>query len=190
MKHFEKVYWTAVKTHGIITTSEATALGVSPSELNRYCKDGRLSKKGRSVYALTHFMPTPLTRYAEAVALVGKSAYLYGDSVLALHGLLDANPSVLCVASKARVRRSLPEWICVRRTPYTDVCVEYEGVPCQLVANAIAACEGDYPAETLGALVDVAMREELVTEAQRRSLLEGLGLCAAALERQTGVGNV
>lgn len=190
MKHFERVYWAAAKSHGIIAASEAAELGVTPSELNRFCKDGRLERRWRGVYLLTHYVPTPATRYAEAVALVGKGAYLYGSAVLGLHGLLHVAPSTLQVATSARIRRSLPEWVLISKTPPTGACVEYDGIPCQPVADAIVACASELTADEVRVAVDEARRRRLVSDAQRGAILQGLGICTSEIRTEEGDSDV
>lgn len=176
MKHFERVYSAAVQTHGVITSSRATSLGVSPSELNRFCKDGRLSRSGHGVYRLTHYVPTARTRYVEAVAIVGKGAYLCGGTALALYGLADPEPGTLCVASKARVRKALPDWLRLRKARASDVCVEYDGVPVQTVCDAVLSCACDLSASEMLGVVEEAGKRKLISDSQRRELLEQLGI--------------
>ena len=44
------------------------------------------------MYKLVRYVPTEYDRYAEAVALVGDGSFLFGEAVLAMHGLALANP--------------------------------------------------------------------------------------------------
>lgn len=186
MKHFEIVYQAAVKEHGVITWSKAASLGVSSSELNRFCADGRLERRGRGVYRITHYAPTPLTRYTETLALVGKDAHLYGSAVLSLNRLVDIESNAVSVASNARVRKRLPEWVHLKKSKREDVCIEYDGIPCQPVADAIIACASELPITVLQNATEVAHQRRLVSGSQRRSILQALGITTAGL---SGEGN-
>ena len=96
MKHWDEIYDVAAGNYGIITTRQAKALCVNADvELPRWMKNGRLISVGRGVYKLVHHTPTPYDQYAEAVALVGDDAFLYGESVLAINDLALVNPPVV-----------------------------------------------------------------------------------------------
>lgn len=87
MAHFDDIYELAADNYGLITSAEAKNLGVAKSELNRWVGMGRLLKRGQGVYKLVRYAPTEYDRYAEAVALVGDGSFLFGEAVLAMHGL-------------------------------------------------------------------------------------------------------
>lgn len=109
MAHFDDIYELAADNYGLITSAEAKNLGVAKSELNRWVGMGRLLKRGQGVYKLVRYVPTEYDRYAEAVALVGDGSFLFGEAVLAMHGLALANPRHISVGTTKRVRRELPE---------------------------------------------------------------------------------
>ena len=48
MTHFDGIYDIAAEGHGIVTAAQAQEAGVAPSELNRWCADGRLLRRGRA----------------------------------------------------------------------------------------------------------------------------------------------
>ena len=83
MTQFDKIYEVAADNYGLVTYAEACEEGVTGAELHRYVKDGRLKRIGLGLYKLTRYIPTINDPYAEAVALVGTGAYLYGESVIA-----------------------------------------------------------------------------------------------------------
>ena len=96
MAHFDDIYDIAADGYGIITAAQAREVSAAPSELNRWCADGRLLRRGHGVYKLARWVPTPYDAYAEAVALVGGGAYLHGESVLAspcMPAALQAHPN-------------------------------------------------------------------------------------------------
>ena len=139
MAHFDEIYEIAVDNYGLITYAQAREAGLVGAELNRYVADGRLDKRGYGVYKLTRYVPTDYDRFAEAVALVGEGAYLYGDAVLAMHDLALVNPKSITVALPRRSRRKLPDWIRIVVPKINETPNRYEGIPSQSVADALRA---------------------------------------------------
>ena len=138
MSHFDDIYEIAVDRYGLVTYAEAKAIGVTGAELARWEAAGRLEKCGHGVYKLARYVPTPLDRYAEALALVGRGSAIWGESVLAMRGMAYANPPVVYVAVDRRVRRRLPPWI---ELVYESInCDEFEGIACQALRDAIISC--------------------------------------------------
>ena len=163
MAHFDDIYELAADNYGLITSAEAKNLGVAKSELNRWVGMGRLLKRGHGVYKLVRYVPTEYDRYAEAVALVGDGSFLFGEAVLAMHGLALANPRRISVGTTKRVRRELPEWV----QPVTvsgKTVTSYEGIPSQSLAEAILECRGMVMGERLKSAVEDARREGLITK--------------------------
>lgn len=163
MTHFDDIYELAADNYGLITSAEAKNLGVAKSELNRWVGMGRLLKRGQGVYKLVRYVPTEYDRYAEAVALVGDGSFLFGEAVLAMHGLALANPRRISVGTTKRVRRELPEWV----QPVTmsgKTVTSYEGIPSQSLAEAILECRGMVMGERLKSAVEDARREGLITK--------------------------
>lgn len=163
MTHFDDIYELATDNYGLITSAEAKGLGVAKSELNRWVGAGRLFKRGQGVYKLVRYVPTEYDRYAEAVALVGDGSFLFGEAVLAMHGLALVNPKRISVGTTKRVRRELPEWV----QPVTvsgKTVASYEGIPSQSLAEAILECRGMVMGERLQSAVEDARREGLITK--------------------------
>jgi len=75
----------------------------------------------------------------EAVLWVGEDAVLSHDAVLSLHGLANANPSLIRVSTPRRVRRSDPPVAVeiIRRTVPDGDLTRYEGIPSTTVARAL-----------------------------------------------------
>lgn len=115
------------------------------------------------MYKLVRYVPTEYDRYAEAVALVGDGSFLFGEAVLAMHGLALVNPRRISVGTTKRVRRGLPEWI----QPVTvsgKTVTSHEGIPSQSLAEAILECRGIVMGERLKSAVETARREGLITK--------------------------
>ena len=162
MSNFDRVYEVGADRYGIVTAEAAAELGIHRKQLLAWEKIGRLERCGRGVYRLEHHVPTPYDHYAEAVALVGRDAIVYGDAVLSMHGLALVDPPRVSVAVGRRVRRTLPEWIRLVDKPAGTKEELFEGIPCQTVADAIRACRGKVMAERLAEAVEEAARRGLI----------------------------
>lgn len=57
MAHFDDIYDIAADGYGIITAPQAREAGAAPGELNRWCTDGRLLRRGHGVYKLARWVP-------------------------------------------------------------------------------------------------------------------------------------
>jgi len=170
MTHWDSIYETAIDNYGLITTAQAAEQGVNPAELLRWVKMGRLTKRGHGVFRLTRYLPTDYDYYAEALALVGDGAAIFGESVLAMQNLAFVNPPKIAVATSARIRKKLPDWI--RLVPHVDVANPscYQGISCQSTADAILQCRATVPVERLEAAVIDARRQGLITGKEERLL--------------------
>ena len=162
MKLYDNINATALSNYGLITSSQATELGVRLKDLLEWVKNGRLEKCWRGVYRLVHYLPTEYDRYAEALATVGGDSMIWGESVLAMHNLAMVNPDKIEVATTRRVRRELPGWIGLvklQKEPPHDV---FNGIRCQPLADAFRHCKGKVMSQRLA---------EAVREAEQRHLL-------------------
>jgi predicted transcriptional regulator of viral defense system len=74
MTKFDDIYEVAADNHGLVTSSEARAIGVSNNELVQYARRGSLVRVGQGVYRLARHVPTEADPYALAIALVGEGA--------------------------------------------------------------------------------------------------------------------
>lgn len=175
MTKFDDIYEIAADNYGLVTSAEAADAGVTRAELSRYARDGRLERRGRGVYRLVRWVPTPYDRFAEAVAHVGDGAVLYGEGVLAMLELAFANPRAISVATPKRVRKGLPAWVEVVHKDDIGRQAAYMGIPCQHVADAILACRGRIMDERLIQAAADARREGWIDKAEERRLRKELG---------------
>lgn len=170
MTHYEDIYEIAADQYGLITAAETRALGIVDAELSRFVKQGKLHRVGHGVYRINHYIPTRYDRYADAVELVGEGTVVYGESVLAMHGLALVNPRKVTVATAKRVRRILPSFVRVVKTADIGTIVCYENIPCQSIADAIRVCRGSVMDERLLDAVRDARKAGLVTVEEARAL--------------------
>ena len=109
MTYYDRIFEEAIGNYGLITSSQAKAIGIPSVELVKLAQRGRLTRLGYGVYKLAQYLPAPDGRdaYADSLALVDKDAYLYGQSVLTLHHLCPTNPARVYVATPRRIRKKL-----------------------------------------------------------------------------------
>lgn len=149
MTYYDDIFEVASDNFGLITTARAREMGIGKQELSKLAARGKLERIGYGVYRIRHHVPEPLDAYADAVALVGPGSYVFGESVLAMHGLASVNPDVITVGTSNRVRKTLPEYIEVVRRPEGDRVEVRDGIPAMAVADAIRLCRGRVMPERL-----------------------------------------
>lgn len=171
MSYYDDIYEAAVDRHYLFTTADARTLGIPGIELVKLARRGRLESLGNGVYRLARYVPMDSDPYAVAVARAGAGAFLWGESVVALLGLAPTNPDRIFVATKRRVRRSLPEGIVLVRAPYNETPTVYEGVASQLVSHAISACRSTIMPGRLRQAIERARAEGYITSDELDNLM-------------------
>ena len=170
--NYDIIYEHAADNYGLITSSEAKTLGIPNVELVKLAHRGRLRRLGQGVYRLARYIPTTYDEYAVAVVMVGNGAIVYGESVLAMHGLALVNPACIYVATQGRIRKSLPEQIKVIKLDKILNDVEYEGIPSQSVLDALLVCKGTVMTERLIEAIGDAERQGLITSTEASTARE------------------
>ncbi|MDR2571689.1 MAG: type IV toxin-antitoxin system AbiEi family antitoxin domain-containing protein [Oscillospiraceae bacterium] len=168
MTNYDKIYEYTADNYGLITSSEAKTLGIPNVELVKLAHRGRLRRLGYGVYRIEHYVPTVNDKFAEAVTLIGNEAAIYGESVLAMHGLALVNPSAIYVAVRNRLRKTIPPFIKVIHPEKTFNVVEYEGIPSQSVFEAIITCKNIVMTDRLADAIDEAKRQGLISSAESK----------------------
>ena len=171
MNLFDRVYRLATENHGVVTTAAAVKLGVKRKDLSRWVKMGRLVRYGRGVYRTTQYPPSIEDPYAIAVAEAGDSAYLCGESVLALLSLAPTNPRYINIAVQGRVRRRLDKSYRIHHGQAGYVPMIHEGIPIQKPLDAIRSCIGKLMSERLEAAARTAYEHGYLYEDDRDSLM-------------------
>ena len=170
------IYEIAADNFGLITSSEAREAGITNNELVQYAKRGRIERVGQGVYRLVKRIPEQNDPYALAIALVGADAYLYGEAVLGMLELCPTNPAYLYVATPRRVRRNLPDYIRLVRTPGKTAGTVYDGIPCQRVADAICSARKSVMGGRLEEAAKKAMHEGYLLTDDAELIARELGL--------------
>ena len=78
MSYYDIIYEHAADNYGLITSAQAKELKIPSIELVKLSHRGRLQRLWQGVYRISHYIPVPLDKYAEAVAIVGEGAFIYG----------------------------------------------------------------------------------------------------------------
>ena len=165
MTSYERLWDFAEDHYGIVTTSQAVAMGIDKHQLPAMAKRGTLIKKGHGVYLAKHHIPKENDVFAHSVALAGDTAYLRGASVVALLKLAPTNPGIVYLGATARVRRRLPSNLRLVDMRPCD-CVLYEGIRSQPLSDALmtARNEGSIEADRIANAALKAHAEGLLTE--------------------------
>lgn len=136
MTAYEKIWDVAEDNHGVITSAQASKLGVGPKSMVSMAMNGRLERIGHGVYRLEKHVPGPFDEYAAAVALAGESAFVRGASALMMRGLIPFDPAKMYLGVTGRFRRNLPGGYDVKvvKNPQLEM---IEGIRVECVRAAI-----------------------------------------------------
>jgi len=185
MSYYDDIYEYAADNYGLITSADARRIGIPNVELVKLAHRGRLLRIGQGVYRAKHYIPTPLDKYAEAVALAGKDTYIFGESVLAMHNLAFVNPAAITVATMARKRRKLPHGIVIITRQNMEQIIHYEGIPSQSVFDAIITCRTSVMSDRLKEAVGEAFRKGLISEEEAINTRKEINDGSKNTEQQT-----
>lgn len=164
----------ALDHYGYVTTRDAADAGVPAVELPKLAARGGLENVAYGLYRVPDIPPTRYDQFAEALLRAGESAFLHGESVLALFELADVNPRTIKVAVRRRARPKLPPWIQLTQVKAEVVTALYEGLESQTVADAIIDCHGRIEAGRLMDAAKEARRQGLLTTTEWQRVRKGL----------------
>lgn len=159
-----------VDDFGLITSAEARELGIPNTELVQQERRGKLVRVARGVYRMPVWPYQEAAPYAIAVRAAGEGAYLCGESVVALLGLVPTDPTRIWVASPERVRRDIGDGVTLLGMRRYEPTTFYEGVPCQTAANAIREAAPRLGMERVRDAAEIALREGYITGFERDEL--------------------
>lgn len=185
MKKWEAIQSEALGANGVVTLARARNLGVSPTEIYRWCNGGRLIKVGRAVFRLTAYPSRgDVSDLTALVAQFGDGAFLYGESALALYGLCPTRPYVAAIASPRRIRmKTAPAGVSLIKTPRGCRFTYHEGVACQKPQDAIRACIGVLETGRLADAIETAVAKGLFAETEAGALRKEIEDGKAAAQR-------
>lgn len=177
----------AEQNDGLVTATQARALGIRDSVLARLTQRGKLERVARGVYRIPYFPADRLSQYREAVLWARAShgpqqVALSHETALGVYGISDVNPSRvhLTAPKDARLRRRRPKWIVIHWDDLQrkDVAT-HEGLPVTTVSKSVLDV-----VNTTGRLglarqaVKDARREGYVSVAEEKRLTRQLNLHA------------
>ena len=93
MQVWDRLVERAAEQHGYVTTRDARALGIDPTQLRLMAARGRLERAGRGVYRVPILPRGAHDDLAAAVAWTLGRGVVSHESALVLHELSDVNPS-------------------------------------------------------------------------------------------------
>ncbi|MGL5865346.1 MAG: type IV toxin-antitoxin system AbiEi family antitoxin domain-containing protein [Dermatophilaceae bacterium] len=157
--------------YGLVSTSDAAGDGIPPVELRKLAARGALERVGHGLYRDPTVPASHLDQYAMAVRLVGRGAYLMGESVLDRYDLALVNPARITVGTPHRTWRALPTWVlAVRRTLPAEALHVEDGIAQTTVAQAIVDCMDTVMSDRLRDAINTAGRRSLLTAREQGAL--------------------
>lgn len=175
MSHFENIYDIAIEHNGIVTSAQAKEAGVERSEMARWCRTGRLERIGHGAYLVSCHEFSEADSYAQAVAICGPRAHLYGESVIALLDLAPTDPSRIYVAVPKRLARVLPPNVRTVTLRAGETPTVYEGIRSQSVFDALMVCVHTMLPERVVAAAEEARRQGFISRDERDMVKRGAG---------------
>jgi len=152
----------AGRQEGLVTRQQLEAYGLSPGQLKRWVRDGRLHPVFRTVYVLGHPTLGPRARMRAAV-LACPGAVISHRSAAALLGLRKVAPAVVDLIPVEQRGRQI-DGIKAHRVPFPrpgEVRLVY-GIPCTTVARTIVDLAGTYGIDKLRETVEMAATENVL----------------------------
>jgi hypothetical protein len=104
----------AVNTHGVVTTTEAVAIGIPAVELRKLVARNAILRIGTNVYKSPFHPESIEARHYAAIQLIAADAFLIGESVLWHFGLTEPEPNEITLGTRTRVRKRYPSDINVQ----------------------------------------------------------------------------
>ncbi len=177
---YDTVHELATEQHGLLTATQATALGVAPKTLVAMAARGRLERVSYGVYRDRRVPEDRWTPYmAAALWPYGTVGLLTAETVLALLDLSDVNPAVINItvpaAYRARRRPPPPGVLAHHADVSAAERTAIEGVPATTVERAIRDCAKAHlgPALLRQAIND-ARKSGWLTAEEERDLIRDL----------------
>lgn len=143
MQLWDRLVERAAERHGYVTTRDARALDIDPTQLRLMAARGRLERAGRGVYRVPVLPRGAHDDLAAAVAWTLGRGVVSHESALVLHELSDVNPSRihLTVPRNNHPRAAGGALYRMHRRELDDADVaQVDGLPVTTVARTIQDC--------------------------------------------------
>jgi hypothetical protein len=174
----EKIARIAGRSHGVVTRSQLTRLGISPEEIKQRVRRGTLLREYRGVYRVGHRAPSVEARYMAAVLACGDGA-LSGPAAAYLLGLLKGRPPAPEVTAPTlrRVRGLKTRW---SAGIGPDDATIWRGIPVTTVPRTLVDLASWLLADDLARACHEAGVKHGTTPAQVEAVLERRPTCTGA----------
>ena len=167
MPTWDRLFEAAVGQEGHFTTKQAAEAGYSPQLLQKYLKNGRVTRVRRGVYRIVHF---PAGEHEDLTAVwlwSGKAGVFSHETALMLHELSDALPrkvNLTLPADWGKRRLRVPKGVIVHHADVPKAeRVEIGPVPVTNVRRTLLDC--------VDAHVSLELVDAAVHQAQQRKLI-------------------
>ena len=145
-----KIYDFCKDNNGLLSTRDASKIGVPAVELRKLAQRGALERVGHGTYRISHYPQDENMKILEALKLAGPESYVVGESVLALLDLGTFNPRKLHIATPVRVRKQLPNFVTLHSSASSNVNTEvHKQIRCQKVSDAFGELVGTAQSDRL-----------------------------------------
>jgi Transcriptional regulator, AbiEi antitoxin/REase_MTES_1575 len=162
----------AERQHGVVTTTQLHALGISRTEIGYRVQSGRLHPLHRGVYAVGHRHLSDEGSFVAAVLAVGPDAALSHAAAAALWGLRPVIGRPIDVTVPRRVRQRRGIWVHhVRALPPTDI-THRSGIPTTTPARTLLDLADLLPHRALERAVHEAEVQRIVDHPLLRAQIE------------------
>jgi predicted transcriptional regulator of viral defense system len=165
---WDKLFEAAVAQEGYFTTKEAAEAGYSPQLLQKYLKNGRITRVLRGIYRIVHY---PAGEHEDLVSLwlwSDKAGVFSHETALMLHDLSDVLPSKIHMtlpADWAKRRLRVPKGVVIHHRDVEEKdCTELGPVPLTTVPRTLFDCADTHVSLEF---IDAALRQ-----ARTRRLIE------------------
>jgi hypothetical protein len=152
----------ASRQHGIVTSRQLRALGITERAIEYRLRVGRLHRIHRGVYGVGHRNPSELTLFIAAVAAIGPHAVLSHRAAGALWGLTRRGPAIDVATQRSVKRRNGIRLHVPRELPPEDV-TRHHGIPVTTPARTLADLARVLPTRQLERAIHEAEVQRLVT---------------------------
>jgi hypothetical protein len=170
----ERIIAIANRQRGRISRDQMLAAGIKQSAIDRRARTGHLLRKHKSVYAVGHAAPAPLTAETEALLACGQHAVLSHQTAARLLKLTSDGDQRVHVTIRGR-HGAKPSGACVHRTARLNRSEvrTVEGLPVTSPLRTLLDLAAVVDINTLERAIEQALHEKLVCVRQLRQAIAG-----------------
>ncbi len=153
----------AERQHGVLSSAQLRAAGLSNSAIARAARKGLLHRVFHGVYALGHAGISTRGRMFAAVLACGEGTFVSHRSAAALMGLLDRGPVSIDVTAAGQRGRRIDgiRWHEARALRPWEVGA-FDGIPCTSPARTLVDVSGEVGMRTLRSCFERAAAKRLL----------------------------